>query len=295
MEQEIKNYTVAGIGELLWDVLPDAELLGGAPINFTYHVNALGARGIAISTIGRDERGEKALDHLHKNGIDTAAISITDDYPTGYVKADLDARGVATYHFPNDVAWDHLQINKYAEKLQKNLDAICFGSLALRSTSSRLPIFLYLDTLEDHCLRVFDINLRQEFYSADIILASLERSDIFKLNDEELEVLAGMLALPGSLETQLEALVERYQLAMIILTRGVHGSILMNASEISVHQGIKTSIVDTIGAGDSFTAMATLGYLQGLSLDEINHQANMLAAFVCSRQGAMPDDITPLF
>jgi fructokinase len=284
----MKKLTIAGIGELLWDVLPEGEVIGGAPVNFAYHVTALGARGVPISTVGRDSRGRKALAVLRERGVDISAISIAEDFTTGYVIAAVDDEGKASYSFPDEVAWDHLQINEYAEKLRNSLDAVCFGSLAQRSEHSRRAIHGFLDTLGRETVRVFDINLRQDFYSAKVLEASLKRTDILKVNEEELPVLAGLLDLPGLSGLWLDTLVRRYRLQLAILSRGGNGSLLLTAKGCSEHSGIVTHVEDTIGAGDSFTAAVTIGYLQGLPLHEINEQANRIAAYVCSQRGGMP-------
>ncbi|OEU55910.1 MAG: carbohydrate kinase [Desulfobulbaceae bacterium S3730MH12] len=285
----MKKLTIAGIGELLWDIYQEVEEIGGAPINFTYHITALGAKGIPISTIGRDDRGKKAIAELEKRGLDVSAISVVDNHATGYVSATIDGEGVASYNFPDKVAWDHLQVNNYVKMIQSKLDAVCFGSLAQRSKGSRVAIYRFLDSLNTQTVRVFDVNLRQNFYSRKIIESSLRRTDILKLNDEELQILARLLDFKETGKEGLTVLVDRYNLRMAILTRGSNGSVLMTPNNFSDHPGIATShIVDTIGAGDSFTAATTIGYLQGLELDDINEKANKLAAYVCSQQGAMP-------
>lgn len=284
----MKKYTIAAIGELLWDVLPETEVIGGAPVNFAYHVTALGAKGIPISTIGRDARGEMALLELQKRGVDTSAISISDNFPTGYVLATVDSEGIASYSFPDEVAWDHLQVNDYAEKLRSTIDAVCFGSLAQRSPHSRRTIHGFLDSLGNGVVKVFDINIRQDFYSKEVVKSSLKRTDILKLNEDELPILAQLLELKGSGESFLPKLIERYQLKMLILSRGDKGSLLQTPEHSSEHVGIVTHVQDTIGAGDSYTAAAVIGWLQGLPLDEINEQANRIAAYVCSQQGGMP-------
>ena len=285
----MKKYTIAAIGELLWDVLPEAEVLGGAPVNFTYHVNALGARGIPVSTIGTDPRGEKALALLRKCGVETAGITTLAGWATGYVDALVDHNGVATYSFPADVAWDHLQVNDFAREMQGKLDAVCFGSLAQRSEVSRRAILGFLDGVREETVRVCDINLRQHYYSRDVIESSLNRADILKLNDDELPVLVEILGLEGQESRHwLKALVERYHLALAILSRGSGGSLLLTRTNLSDHPGIAARVADTIGAGDAFTAAVTIGYLRKMALSDINEQANRLAAYVCSQRGAMP-------
>jgi len=284
----MEKFTIAGIGELLWDVLPEAEVIGGAPVNFAYHVTALGAKGIPVSTVGNDARGRKALEELQKRGVNTSAISMTEDFATGYVTATLDSEGKASYNFPDDVAWDHLQINEYAENLQNLFDAVCFGSLAQRSEHSRRAIYGFLDTLGKETVKVFDINLRQEFYSEKVIVDSLKRTDILKLNEEELPILAALIDLNGPSDKWLQVLIEEYHLQMAILSRGGSGSLLLTPHSSSDHPGVVTHIKDTIGAGDSFTAAVTIGFLQGLPLNEINENANRIAAYVCSQRGGMP-------
>ena len=282
-----QNTPVRRIGELLWDVLPGTEELGGAPVNFAYHVNALGATGIPISTIGTDDRGEKALKELTGKGVRTSAISCSRQYPTGFVDVHVDNEGVATYRFPENVAWDYLSINTVASNLQNNLDAVCFGSLAQRSGQSHQVIQSFLDGLKAGTLKIYDVNLRQNFYSLKVIDDSLSQADIVKLNDEELSVLAKMLHLHSEVKSALKTLLEKYSLKMVILTRGSNGSLLMTPEEISEHRGTEIEVVDTIGAGDSFTAAVTIGYLQQRALAEIHEKASELAAFVCSRRGAM--------
>ena len=285
----MKKFTIAGIGELLWDVLPDVEVIGGAPVNYAYHVTALGGKGIPITTIGRDDRGERALAELKKCGVDSRAISISDEFVTGYVAITVDEEGKASYLFPKELAWDHLMVNEYADNLCSTLDAVCFGSLAQRSEHSRRVIYGYLDRLRPETVKVFDINLRQDFYSRQVIEASLLRTDILKLNEEELPVLAGLLGMQGSSDQWLSAVIKKYKLKMAILSRGEGGSLLLTPDKSSEHPGIVTHVEDTIGAGDSFTAAATIGYLQGLALGDINEQANRVAAYVCSQQGGMPE------
>lgn len=294
----MKKQIIAGIGELLWDILPEVEKIGGAPVNFSYHVNQLGARAVAISTVGHDDRGKKALDLLQQAGLDIAGISVSDEYCTGYVNASLDKEGTAIYSFPDQVAWDHLSINEYAEDMRPQLNAVCYGSLAQRSAVSRRAILAFLDDLRPQTLRIFDVNIRQNFFSREILESSLNRTDILKMNEEELMIIAGMADLKGPDKELLPALLARYDLEMVILTRGGSGSILITQDDFSEHRGVDTQIIDTIGAGDSFTAATIIGYLQGLSLDEINDSANQVAACVCSRKGAMvslPEELRHLF
>ncbi|MCB2217569.1 MAG: carbohydrate kinase [Desulfobulbaceae bacterium] len=282
-------FTVAGIGELLWDVLPSEEKLGGAPINFTYHAAALGGESIPISSIGNDSRGERALDFLAAKQLDTRCISISDQLPTGFVTIELDNAGVAHYHFPDHVAWDHLLINQAAQSVTDRLDAVCFGTLAQRNTASRTTIRHYLTGLPATTKRVFDLNLRQDFYSRDLVETSLELCSILKLNEDELATLASMFGLSGNTQEQMNSLLRGHCLELVILTRGAGGSILLSDEECVSHPGTATTVVDTIGAGDSFTAAVVIGLLLQRPLAEINETASRLAAYVCSQSGAMPD------
>jgi fructokinase len=285
----VMMYSVAGIGELLWDVLPAEEKLGGAPINFTYHATALGAEGFPISSIGDDARGKKALDFLAAKHLDTRCISISKTLPTGYVTIHLDNAGVANYHFPNHVAWDRLTVNQAAQSIAEHLHIVCFGSLAQRNAASRATIRNYLHSLPAETKRIFDLNLRQDFYTRDIIETSLDLCTILKLNEEELTTLASMFVLPGNRLEQMGSMIQVHHLDLVILTRGADGSILLSAREKSEHPGTPASVVDTIGAGDSFTAAVAIGLLLGRPLTEINETASRLAAYVCGQSGAMPD------
>lgn len=280
---------IAGIGELLWDVLPTEENLGGAPVNFCYHAAALGADARPISTIGDDLRGSAALAVLRTKRLETGSISIVDGYPTGYVTACLDSHGVATYQFPPDVAWDHLNINDDAHAIAPRLQAVCFGTLAQRSPASRRVIRDYLRLLPSGTLRVFDINLRQHFFDREIIETSLQLCSILKLNEDELDILSSLLGLGGTVIERLQALQRVGELELVLLTKGPGGSVLLSPREQIEHPGENSRVVDTIGAGDAFTAAVTVGLLHNRPLAEISTTANRIAAYVCGQAGAMPD------
>lgn len=284
---EKRRPIIAGIGEILWDVIGDSEELGGAPINFAFHAAQLGAEACAISSIGVDNRGEAALRILRNSGMTTAHITRIEGAPTGYVKAQIDDCGVAAYDFPDNVAWDRIRIEAATLALAVRLDAVCFGSLAQRSPTSKKAIQDYLTAVRPDALKIFDLNIRQNFYSRELIRSSLEQADVLKLNDDEIEIVAEMEGLHGNVEENLQQLINRYGLKLAALTRGGKGSLLVSRESVSDHPGVKTEIVDTIGAGDSFTAVTALGMLRGYPLATINDQANRVAAFVCSRKGAM--------
>lgn len=284
----MSSFTIAGIGELLWDVLKDSEELGGAPINFSYHASAMGAHCYAISTIGDDLRGKIALDELRQRRVSCDHITVLKDGITGYVLAKVDDAGIATYTFPDNVAWDSIYLKESTLSLAANLDAVCFGSLAQRSPASRKVILNFLQITGKQTLKVFDLNIRQNFYTPEIITTSLKIADVLKLNDDELQLIARIENLNGPPLAMMQTLVESYGLRLAVLTRGEKGSLLVSPSQFSDYEGLSTTVVDTIGAGDSFTAATVLGLLSGLSLDAINERANRVAAFVCSQRGAMP-------
>ncbi|NDV26776.1 PfkB family carbohydrate kinase [Desulfovibrio sp. JC010] len=284
----MKQLFIAGLGEILFDVLADSEEIGGAPVNFAYHANKLGADGAAISTLGNDERGRRASSELMNRELCLSGVSIDREHETGYVEARLDEQGVATYFFPDDIAWDHLQLNDAAMGFATQVNAVCFGTLAQRSEISRKAIRTFLDAAPQ-ALKVYDMNLRQNFYSKEIIAESLELADVLKLNDDEIAVVAPMFGLEGSERDMLITLHDEFDLKCSVLTRGSKGSLIIGENGEVEHPGIEVKkIADTIGAGDSFTASVAIGLLLGHSLSEISEHANRLAAHVCSCKGAMP-------
>lgn len=284
----MKRLLAVGLGEILWDVLPDTRMLGGAPANFAYHVNALGGAGIPVSRVGDDELGSEALSILAFNRLNIDAVSVDPEHPTGTVDAHINANGVATYVFPDDVAWDFITLDENAMSLAAKADAICFGTLAQRSEVSRRAIHSFLQGAPN-ALKIYDINLRQNFYSSEIVTTSLGLADVLKINDDELITMTEMFALPGGEQTALEALMDRHSLKLCVLTRGDKGSLILSKDEVSDLPGQPTRVVDTIGAGDSFTAALALAYLHGWPLDEVNRYAAKVAAHVCGLPGAMPE------
>ena len=282
------SFLAIGLGEILWDVLPDCRKLGGAPANFAYQINELGGIGIPISRVGDDDLGREALDQLVQHGLNIDAVSIDPMHPTGTVDALVDKHGVATYVFPDDVAWDFLDLDDSALALASKAHAICFGSLAQRCDISRKAIHAFLKAAPD-ALKIYDINLRQNFYSQEVIQASLDLADVLKINDDELELVSDMFSLPQGERAALDALMAAHNLRLAVLTRGSRGSLIVSQDHFSDLSGQPTGVVDTIGAGDSFTAAMVLAYLHGQPLDEINHYASKVAAYVCGQAGAMPE------
>ncbi|TDT89196.1 fructokinase [Pseudodesulfovibrio indicus] len=277
-----------GLGEILWDVLPSGRMLGGAPANFAYHVNALGGAGVPVSRVGDDDLGREALSLLVRKGLNIDAVSVDPDHATGTVDARVDESGVATYVFPDDVAWDFLVPDEIGLALAARADAVCFGTLAQRSPVSRETIRHFLARAQ-HALKVYDINLRQDFYTPEIIAGSLDLADVLKINDDELRTVSSLFGLPSDERGALRALMERHSLRLAVLTRGGAGSLILSPDGESDLPGRKVAVADTIGAGDSFTAALVVGYLAGRSLDEINGFAARVAAYVCARPGGMPD------
>lgn len=284
----MSRFTAMGLGEILWDVLPGSRTLGGAPANFAYHLNALGGTGIPVSRVGDDALGREALAALSARAIPVGHITRDPDHPTGTVQAELDAQGVASYTFPDNVAWDFLAPNKADLALAGQVDALCFGTLAQRSPTSRRTLRALLRAAPN-ALKIYDINLRQNFFDSGLIRASLGLADILKLNDDELVILTEMFCLPKDEHDALDLLMRRYDLKLAALTRGGRGSLLLAPGAMSDLPGQSATVIDTIGAGDAFSAAMTLAYLHGDSLDEINRYASEVAGVVCGRPGAMPE------
>lgn len=283
----MKEYVFIGIGEILWDVIGDTEKLGGAPANFCFYASQLGGKSYPVSAVGDDLRGKKALEELAMNKLATEYIQVIDGAQTGYVLANIDEGGVATYTFPDNVAWDNLNLKDDALMLATTADCICFGTLGQRSAKSKAAIFSFLMVANPGCLKVFDINLRQELYSRETVSESLAMCDIAKLNDEELTILSRMENLEGNNEDMLKHLVKKYNLKLCVLTKGEGGAVLTDGEKVSIHDGFQAHVADTIGAGDAFTAAVATAFLQKKELDTINAYANKVASCVCEKQGAM--------
>lgn len=277
-----------GLGEILWDVLPQTRLMGGAPANFAYHVNVLGGVGVPVSRVGDDNLGREVLSLLVCLGLNIDAVTLDPDHPTGTVDVRVDEHGVAAYVFPDDVAWDFLTLDEASLTLASNADAVCFGTLAQRAGISRHAIHRFLAEATK-ALKVFDINLRQDFYSPELIAESLDAADMLKINDMELGVMTRLFDLPRGERPALRALMERHGLDLAVLTRGAEGSLLLSPDAVSDLPGNPVEVADTIGAGDAFTAALVLGCLKGWPLDQINRYAARVAEYVCGQSGGMPE------
>lgn len=283
--------TIVGLGEVLWDVFPDGPRFGGAPANFACSAAQLAGDRASVwmaSSVGDDDLGTRALRALGEFGVRTDCVPQV-DRPTGQVLVQLDDAGHASYTFAADTAWDNLFWTNELQDLAWRCDAVCFGTLGQRGEVSRRTIQRFVRETPPSCLRVFDINLRPPYWSDDIVLESLQLAGILKLNDTELPVLRELLSLRGTDREVLQQLIDRYSLSLIALTRGAAGSLLLsNTCQISDLSGVAVSIVDTVGAGDAFTAALVVGLLDGLPLDEIHDWARQVAAFVCTEPGATP-------
>ena len=289
---------VVGIGEALFDCLPEGRKLGGAPANFAYHVSQFGLNGCAISAIGDDELGEEIIEKFEAVGLNHILPVV--EQPTGTVKVTLDDKGVPQYDICLGVAWDNIPLTNEMLDVARQAEAICFGSLAQRSEVSRKTIHAFLDAAPKDALRVFDINLRQHWYTADVIAESLNRANILKINDEELDVVATMLlgipSVPGKLIAEdpdktravCRDLIAKYDLRMLILTCGAIGSYVFTDTSESYVATPKVKVADTVGAGDSFTATFVAQTLLGRPIKEAHRKAVDVSAFVCTQAGAMP-------
>lgn len=288
MRNLLNKFTVAGIGEMLWDVFPNTRRMGGAPVNFSYHCSQMGVRALPVSAVGDDEDGLGLRAILADIGVDDSFVARDPDHPTGTVQVELDSQGKPDYCIVEDVAWDYIEGGSHLAQLATEVDAVCFGSLAQRNSVSRNSIHGFLENVPNDTLIIFDINLRQNYYDEDIILKSLEHCNVLKINDDELEVLAEMLGYSGDSLGRINALIDDYNLRLVAFTRGSEGSILVGRDSYDENAGIETHAVDTVGAGDSFTACLCVGLLKGFSLKKINDLASRVAAYVCTQPGATP-------
>ena len=291
-------FRVVGIGELLWDLLPTGAQIGGAPANYSYHAGALGAEARTISRVGNDALGWNLRTQLDAIGVSTQHVQVDATMPTGTVAVELDASGQPSYRIMANVAWDNLQITPDAMMVVSAADALCFGTLAQRNVVARDTIRMLVAASPSGALRILDVNLRQHYFSPQLIEESLLLATVLKVNDVELPQLAAMFGLTGSEHAQMEQIAERWQLRAVALTRGEKGSALLTEHAWSEHRGVAVRVVDTIGAGDAFTAALTIGLLSGWALDDVNLQANRVAAFVASQAGGTPvlsPDITSPF
>ena len=278
---------IVGMGEALWDCLPEGRKLGGAPANFAYHVGQFGWKTVVVSAIGNDALGDEILDRLADVNLEHKIVRVP--YPTGTVQVTLSGEGIPAYEICENVAWDNIPWSDELEELAKRTKAVCFGSLAQRSAVSRNTILRFLGTMDADTERIYDINLRQSFYSLEVIEESLKRATILKLNDEEIEVVKALLQITGEPQEVCRQLIAKYEsLRMVIVTCGAIGSYVFTADETSWVDTPKVEVADTVGAGDSFTATFCANILKGKPIKEAHKLAVQVSAFVCTQNGAMP-------
>lgn len=284
----MKDYVV-GIGEALWDVLPEGKKIGGAPANFAYHVSQFGLPGIAVSAVGDDALGHEIIENLTSKGLNFILDKVP--YATGTVQVELDEAGIPQYDIKENVAWDNIPWTEDLEKLAQEAKAVCFGSLAQRNVVSRETIGKFLDAMpkREDSLVVFDVNLRQGFYTKEILTDSMERCNILKINDEELVTVSRMFGYPGiDLQDKCWILLGKYNLKMLILTCGINGSYVFTPGNVSFQPTPTVEVADTVGAGDSFTAAFVASILKGKTVADAHRCAVQTSAFVCTQNGAMP-------
>lgn len=283
------NEIVVGMGEALWDVLPEGKKIGGAPANFAYHVSQFGLPSCVVSAIGDDALGKEIIENFTSKGLDQLIAEVP--YPTGTVQVEIDQTGIPLYDIKENVAWDNIPYTEHLDALAKRTKAVCFGSLAQRNMVSRNTINHFLDTMpkDDDSLIVFDVNLRQGFYNKEILCKSMQNCNILKINDEELITVSRMFGYPGiDLQDKCWILLGKYNLKMLILTCGINGSYVFTPGNVSFQPTPKVEVADTVGAGDSFTAAFIASILKGKSVTEAHSIAVKTSAFVCTQKGAMP-------
>ena len=278
---------IVGLGEALWDVLPEGKKLGGAPANFAYHAGQFGLDTLAISAVGEDQLGDETLSALEEKGLKYIMPRVP--FPTGTVQIELDAQGVPAYEIREGVAWDNIPFTSEMEKVARSCKAVCWGSLAQRHEVSRNTIHRFLDATPPTCLKIFDINLRQTFYDEEVIRASLKRCNILKINDEELVTIGRLFGYPGlDMSNKCWLILGKYNLDMLVLTCGVNGSYVFKPGAMTFLETPKVDVADTVGAGDSFTASFCAAILKGLSVSDAHQLAVETSAYVCTCNGAMP-------
>ena len=282
------SFNVIGMGEILWDLLPSGKQMGGAPANFAIHARGLGARSRVISRVGRDALGAEILRRLQALGVPTGEIQVDPSAPTGTVTVELSSDGQPRFTIHENVAWDRLALEKSALEAVAEADAVSFGTLAQRREPARGTIRALAAAVRPGAWRILDLNLRQQYFSREIVAASLRLSNIAKFNDAELPVLGELLGLRGNAREQIEGLARQYGQRLVCLTRGAHGSLLYGDGQWADDPGEPVVVKDTVGAGDAFTAALAMGVLAGKPLEAINRRANEVAAYVCSREGATP-------
>lgn len=280
---------VAGMGEVLWDIYPDARYPGGAPANFAGHIAQYGINSYLISRVGQDRAGKELLEEMQKLGIQTDMVQTDSKYPTGTVNVSIDAHGSPAFQCTTNVAFDHIQWIKSLESMTTSLDGVLFGTLAQRNADSRTTIQQYISEMY-LTVKLFDVNIR--VWDEDVkkvVLKSLELADIIKMNDQELLTLKTALQAESGNDCDfLHMLIKEYRVALAAVTRGAQGCLLVTKAQKTEHPGYQVNAVDTTGCGDAFAAGLMISVLEKRSLEETAELANRLGAFVATRRGAVP-------
>jgi len=285
----MERFTVVGLGELLWDLFPEGKQLGGAPANFAYMTSLLGDEGLVASRVGNDALGRSAARRLQRIGLKSSPIQLDSGHRTGTVNVEVDGAGQPTFEIAESVAWDFFQWTTDWHELAEKTDAVCFGSLAQRSLRSRATVRAFLQAVGKRTVRVFDVNLRQPFYSAETLDESLKLTDIVKLNQDEIAVVPKLLGFTGEGEERAAKwLRETYKLKLVCVTRGAQGSLLVSEKDLVSHAGCKVHVADTVGSGDAFAAALVYHYLRHATLATLSEAANRMGAWVAGQTGATP-------
>jgi fructokinase len=285
----MRKFTTIGLGELLWDIFPDSRQLGGAPANFAYMTSLLGDEGIVASRVGSDELGLEARYRLEQLGVNTSCIQVDSTYRTGIVQVEVDAKGQPDFQIATPVAWDFFEWTPAWQALAQKADAICFGSLAQRSPQSRQTIHSFMKTIRPETTRIFDVNLRQSFYTAEILADSAKQADIIKLNHDELPTVVQLLGFPfHDEESAAQWLLHTFRVKLVCVTRGGEGALLVSEHGKHEHPGIRVQVADTVGSGDAFTAALVYHFVRRGSLASLNEAANRMGSWVASQMGATP-------
>lgn len=282
------TFVVVGLGEVLWDLLPAGPQLGGAPTNFSYQAAALGARAMMVTRVGDDDLGSAVVSRFRQMSLARDTVQVDPTRPTGTVAVTLDERGVAHYAFAEDPAWDHIDVTDVALQVVRGAHAVCFGTLGQRNPEARHSIQKLVAAAPTDALRIFDINLRLDFYSREVIEQSMHLSNVLKLNDEELAVLTEMFSLQGTVRQRIEWFVRTFGFKTVVLTSGPLGSLIHQEGRWSEVPPQPVQVVDTVGAGDAFAAALTMGLLSRMDLDEVHDVAAKIARYVCSQSGGTP-------
>lgn len=288
-EGQDANEIVLGIGEALWDMLPEGKKIGGAPANFAYHMGQCGLNSAVVSAIGDDKLGNELIENFEEKKLNYLLEVV--NYPTGTVQVELDPNGMPIYEIKEGVAWDNIPKTEKIMELAKRSRCVSFGSLGQRSSVSRTTIQDFLDAIpeENNPFIVFDVNLRQNFYTREVLVDSMKRANVMKINDEELILISRMFGYPGiDLKDKCWLLLGKYSLKALVLTCGVNGSYIFTPGQISFMETPKVEVVDTVGAGDAFSAAFMASILKGCSILQAHANAVAISAFVCTQPGAMP-------